>query len=103
MGYLYQEGNILSPDGHCRAFDADAAGTVFGNGVGVVVLKLLSKAMEDRDHIYAMIRGSAINNDGSMKVGYTAPSENGQAEVISEALAVSDVPADTIQYIETPN
>src|SRR5262249_2077853 len=73
-GYVYQEGMINSPDGHCRAFDAEAKGTVGGNGVAVVVLKRLADAMEDGDTIHAVIRGFAINNDGSMKIGYTAPS-----------------------------
>jgi acyl transferase domain-containing protein/acyl carrier protein len=99
-GYLYQEGGILSPDGHCRAFDAEAQGTVNGNGVGLVVLKRWSAAITDRDTIHAVIRGSAINNDGSAKVGYTAPSSTGQSAVITEALAVADVPPDSLQYIE---
>src|SRR2546421_7514432 len=100
-GYLYQEGNILSPDGHCRAFDANAQGTIFGNGVGIVVLKRLEEALADRDHIYAIIKGSAINNDGAAKVGYTAPSVEGQAEVIAEALAVAGVDPESISYVET--
>ncbi|MBD2335851.1 SDR family NAD(P)-dependent oxidoreductase [Calothrix sp. FACHB-156] len=100
-GYLHQEGGILSPDGHCRAFDAQARGTVIGNGVGVVLLKRLSNAIADGDHIYAVIKGSAINNDGSLKVGYTAPSVNGQAEAIAEAIALADIAPDTISYIET--
>lgn len=100
-GYLHQEGGILSPDGHCRAFDAQAKGTVIGNGVGVVLLKRLSDAIADRDHIYAVIKGSAINNDGSGKVGYTAPSVNGQAEAIAEAIALADIEPETITYIET--
>ncbi|PLZ17189.1 SDR family NAD(P)-dependent oxidoreductase [Fischerella thermalis] len=77
-GYLYQEGGILSPDGHCRAFDAKAQGTIIGNGVGVVVLKRLADAIADGDHIYAVIKAAAINNDGYSKIGYTAPSVNGQ-------------------------
>ena len=100
QGYLYQEGGINSPDGHCRAFDENAQGTVSGSGAGVVVLKRLVDAITDRDHIYAVIKGSAINNDGSMKVGYTAPSIEGQAEVIAMAQAVSNVDPDTISYIE---
>jgi acyl transferase domain-containing protein len=100
-GYLHQEGGILSPDGHCRAFDAKAKGTIIGNGVGVVLLKRLSDAIADGDHIYAVIKGSAINNDGSGKVGYTAPSVNGQAEAIAEAIALADVEPETITYIET--
>jgi non-ribosomal peptide synthase protein (TIGR01720 family) len=99
-GYLYQEGGILSPDGHCRAFDARAQGTVPGSGAGVVVLKRVGDALADGDCIYAVIRGSAINNDGSMKVGYTAPGVDGQAQVIAEAMAVADVEPGTISYIE---
>jgi acyl transferase domain-containing protein len=99
-GYLYEEGGILSPDGHCRPFDARAHGTVNGNGVGIVVLKRLADALEDGDTIHAVIKGSAINNDGARKVGYTAPSEDGQAEVITEALAVADVDPATITYVE---
>jgi acyl transferase domain-containing protein/SAM-dependent methyltransferase/acyl carrier protein len=100
VGYLYQEGGILSPDGHCRAFDAAAQGTVIGEGVGVVVLKRLDDALADCDTIYAVIKGSAINNDGSSKAGYTAPSVQGQAQVIAEALAMAGIPADTVSYIE---
>jgi acyl transferase domain-containing protein len=99
-GYLYQEGMILSPDGRCRAFDADAAGTVVGSGVGVVVLRRLADALEAGDHVHAVIRGTAINNDGGQKAGYTAPSVPGQAAVIGDALAVADCPADTISYVE---
>jgi acyl transferase domain-containing protein len=99
-GYLHQEGGILSPDGHCRAFDAQARGTIIGNGVGIVVLKRLTEAIADGDHIYAVIKGSAINNDGSDKVGYTAPSVNGQADVVAEALALAGVEPETISYIE---
>ena len=100
-GYLHQEGGILSPDGHCRAFDAKAKGTIIGNGAGVVVLKRLADAIADGDNIYAVIKGSAINNDGSSKVGYTAPSVNGQADVVAEALALAAVQPETISYIET--
>jgi acyl transferase domain-containing protein/thioesterase domain-containing protein len=99
-GYVYQEGGIMAPDGHCRAFDAQAAGTVGGSGVGLVVLKRLADARADRDTIHAVIRGSAINNDGAAKVGYTAPSVDGQAEVIAEALALADIPADKVGYVE---
>ncbi|MFP5263075.1 MAG: amino acid adenylation domain-containing protein [Blastocatellia bacterium] len=99
-GYLYQEGGIASPDGHCRAFDHRAQGTVSGNGVGVVVLKRLSKALADGDQIYAVIKGSSINNDGSIKIGYTAPSVGGQAEVIAAAQAQANVDPETITYIE---
>lgn len=100
LGYLHQEGGIGSPDGHCRAFDARAGGTVSGNGVGVVVLKRLEDALQDRDFIHAVILGSAVNNDGADKVGYTAPSVTGQAEVIAEALALAGVEPRTIRYIE---
>ncbi|QSQ15807.1 non-ribosomal peptide synthetase/type I polyketide synthase [Myxococcus landrumensis] len=99
-GYLFQEGMILSPDGHCRAFDAKAAGTVPGNGVAAVVLKPLEDALRDGDHVYAVIRGSALNNDGGAKVGYTAPSVEGQADVIGEALAYAGLSADDIGYVE---
>jgi amino acid adenylation domain-containing protein/non-ribosomal peptide synthase protein (TIGR01720 family) len=99
-GSIYREGGIVSPDGHCRAFDAQAAGTVRGNGVGLVVLKRLADALADRDSIRAVIKATAINNDGSMKVGYTAPSPEGQAEVISEAAALAGISSDTISYIE---
>ncbi|AUG80419.1 hypothetical protein CFP65_5727 [Kitasatospora sp. MMS16-BH015] len=99
-GYLYQEGNIFSPDGHCRAFDAEAGGTVGGSGVGVVVLKRLSDALRDGDPIRAVIRGSAVNNDGSDKVGFTAPSISGQAAVIFEAQQTAGVEAGSIGYVE---
>ncbi|WP_438943382.1 type I polyketide synthase [Paenibacillus roseus] len=99
-GYLYQEGDVLTPDGHCRPFDAKAGGTIFGNGVGVVVLKRLDDAIEEGDTIYAVIKGSAINNDGSDKVSFIAPSVNGQAEVIADALAMADVKPSTIGMIE---
>ena len=99
-GHLYQDGGITSPDGHCRAFDAEARGTVGGNGVGVVVLKRLSEALRDGDTIHAVIRGTAINNDGSGKVGYTAPGLEGQSEVIALAQASAGVAPDSISYIE---
>jgi len=99
-GYRYQEGAIFSPDGHCRAFDAKAAGTLPGSGVGVVVLKRLEDALRDGDTIHAVIKGSAANNDGSDKVGFTAPSISGQAAVIRAAQAMAGVPADTVGYIE---
>ncbi|NVJ08965.1 amino acid adenylation domain-containing protein [Myxococcus sp. AM001] len=99
-GYLFQEGMILSPDGHCRAFDARAAGTVPGNGAAAVVLKPLADALRDGDTIHAVIKGSAINNDGAAKVGYTAPSVEGQADVISEALAYAGLEARDIGYVE---
>jgi acyl transferase domain-containing protein/acyl carrier protein len=100
-GYRYQPGAILSPDGHCRAFDSRAAGTVIGSGVGIVVLKRLGDALADGDTIHAVIKGSAMNNDGSAKAGYTAPSVEGQAEVILAAQAIAAVAADTISYVET--
>ncbi len=100
VGYYYEEGSIVSPDGHCRPFDAEAKGTVFGSGVGLVVLKHLADALRDGDHIHAVIRGSAINNDGSLKIGYTAPSVQAQAEVIAEALAVAGVEPKTVGYVE---
>lgn len=99
-GYIYEEGGILSPDGECRAFDAQGRGSVMGNGVGVVALKRLREAIEDGDHIYAVIRGSAVNNDGSMHVSYTAPGLNGQKEVIAEALGHAGVDLESIDYIE---
>lgn len=100
-GYLYQEDGVLSPDGYCRAFDVNAKGTVFGNGVGIVVLKRLRDAIKDGDHIYAIIKATAINNDGSQKVGLTAPSVTGQAKAIATALAKSKINPETIKYIET--
>jgi amino acid adenylation domain-containing protein len=99
-GYWYQEGMINSPDGHCRAFDANAKGTVGGNGVGVVVLKRLEQALADGDPVHAVIKGSAVNNDGFLKVGYTAPSVEGQTAVISEAQAIAGIDTETISYIE---
>ena len=99
-GHLYQEQGIVSPDGHCRAFDARAQGTVGGNGVGVVVLKRLAEALADGDVIHAVIRGTAINNDGSHKVGYTAPGVEGQAEVIALAHAAAGLAGEDITYVE---
>ncbi|NMG06767.1 type I polyketide synthase [Brasilonema sp. UFV-L1] len=100
QGYFYEEGGMTSPDGHCRAFDAKAQGTIFGDGVGIVVLKRLEDALADGDCIHAAIKGSAINNDGAAKVGYTAPSVGGQAEVIAEAQAIAGFAPETITYIE---
>lgn len=100
-GYIYQEGLINSPDGVCRAFDKDAAGTVSGNGVGVVVLKRLSDALRDHDPIYALISGTATNNDGHRKVGFSAPSIQGQVAVIQSALADANIDPSAISYIET--
>ena len=99
-GYQYHEGEVLSPDGHCRAFDHRAQGTVFGSGVGVVALRRLQDAIDDGDQIYAVIKGTAVNNDGTQKVGYLAPSVDGQAACVAEALAVADVEPQTINYIE---
>ncbi|MBI3885788.1 MAG: amino acid adenylation domain-containing protein [Opitutae bacterium] len=98
---LHQEGGIVSPDGHCRPFDQAAAGTVPGDGAGLVVLKRLSEALADGDPICAVIRGSAVNNDGALKIGYTAPSIAGQAEVIALALAQAGVAPETVSYVET--
>jgi acyl transferase domain-containing protein len=99
-GYMYEEGMILSPDGHCRPFDIDAHGTRAGAGAGIVVLKRLSDALADRDTIHAVIRGVAINNDGAGKAGYTAPSIDGQAEVVATAQALAGIAPRTISYIE---
>ncbi|MBH1933796.1 hypothetical protein I5Q34_05705 [Streptomyces sp. AV19] len=99
-GYVYKEGGIASADGHCRPFDAAASGTVRGNGAGVAVLKRLGKALADRDRIYAVIRGSAVNNDGSDKIGFTAPSIRGQARAIAAALTAARTNADEIGYVE---
>ena len=100
-GYIYRQGEILSRDGHCRAFDADSTGTVFGSGVGVVVLRRLQDALRDGDFIHAIVRGTAINNDGARKVSYLAPSVIGQTEVVTEALAIAGVDSDSISYVET--
>ncbi|MBY0376012.1 MAG: KR domain-containing protein, partial [Bryobacteraceae bacterium] len=99
-GYRYQDGGILSPDGHCRAYDAAAKGTIVGNGAGVVVLKRLKDAITERDHVYAVVKGSAVNNDGALKMGFTAPGLESQSEVVVEALANAGVEARTINYIE---
>ncbi|WJY14212.1 SDR family NAD(P)-dependent oxidoreductase [Pectobacteriaceae bacterium CE90] len=99
-GYLYQEGGILSPDGVCRTFDEEANGTVFGSGVGVVVLQRLDEAIAQNSRIHAVIRGSAINNDGRQKIGFTAPGMEGQSRVIVESLAVSGVEAESISLVE---
>lgn len=100
VGYRYREGMIWSPDGHCRAFAADSGGTLLGRGAGIVVLKRLSEAIAERDTVYAVIKGSAINNDGALKVGFTAPSVDGQASVISMAQGISGVSPETISYVE---
>jgi acyl transferase domain-containing protein/acyl carrier protein len=100
-GYLHKEGMIFSSDGHCRAFDADADGMVGGNGAGAVLLKPLDAALADGDNIVAVIKGSALNNDGANKIGYTAPSEAGQARVIEQALATYGIEPESIGYVET--
>jgi acyl transferase domain-containing protein/thioesterase domain-containing protein/acyl carrier protein len=99
-GYVFTEGEILSPDGHCHAFDHRAEGTVFGSGAGCVVLRRLKDALADGDHIWAVLKGSAVNNDGAAKAGYLAPSVEGQAKCIAEAQAVAGVTADTVGYVE---
>ncbi|PZQ51495.1 MAG: polyketide synthase [Rhodovulum sulfidophilum] len=99
-GYHFKEGEILSPDGHCHAFDHRARGTVFGSGAGVVALRRLGDALADGDHVWAVIRGGAVNNDGAAKAGYLAPSVDGQAKAIAEAHAVAGITADTIGYVE---
>ena len=100
VGYVYEDGSIFSPDGHCRAFDDSARGTVFGSGVGAVVMKKLSDAIRDNDRIYAIIRGSAANNDGALKANFSSPSVQGQTTVILDALASAGVNAKTISYLE---
>src|SRR5215831_10527185 len=100
-GYLYHKDGIFSADGHCRAFDARAQGTVAGSGVGIVVLKRLADALAKRDSILAVIKGSSVNNDGAQKVGYTAPSVDGQTKVISTAQAMAGVEPESVNYIET--
>ncbi|AWX56431.1 hybrid non-ribosomal peptide synthetase/type I polyketide synthase [Brevibacillus brevis] len=100
MGYIHQEGMILSRDGHCRAFDKKASGTVTGNGVGLVVLKRLKDALADGDHIYSVVKSSAVNNDGNRKVGYSAPSVEGQAAVIQKAIQRSGLGSTQLHYIE---
>ena len=99
-GYMHEEGGIVSSDGHCRPFDNGAHGLVPGNGAGVVVLKRLEDALKDNDNIYAVIKGYALNNDGAKKVSYSAPSVEGQAEIIIGAQAFAEMPPDTISYIE---
>jgi myxalamid-type polyketide synthase MxaB len=100
LGYIYEEGNILSPDGHCRPFDASAGGTTFGSGAGVVLLKRLEEAIADRDTILAVIKEAAVNNDGAVKMGFTAPSLEGQVEVVALAQAMAGVHPESIGYIE---
>jgi amino acid adenylation domain-containing protein/non-ribosomal peptide synthase protein (TIGR01720 family) len=100
-GYRFEIGGIASPDGHCRAFDAAAAGTVFGSGAGVVVLKRLEEALADGDQVRAVIRGFAVNNDGAAKIGFTAPSVDGQREVIAEALSMAAIDPESVSYVES--
>ncbi len=100
-GYMYREGMILCSDGHCKAFDARANGTIFGDAIGLVVLKRLEDAIADADYIYAVIKGSFVNNDGSRRGGYTAPSAEGQAAAIRTALQIAEVEPESIGYIET--
>lgn len=99
-GYVHEDGGIQSPDGHCRPFDAGARGTVFGSGVGVVVLKRLEDALADGDTVHAVILGAAVNNDGARRVGYAAPSVDGQAEVIAEAYRAAGVGPESVGYVE---
>lgn len=99
-GYLYEDGMMFSPDGHCRPFDSKAKGTVFSNGMGLVLLKRLDDALRDGDNIYAVIKGSAVNNDGNQKVGFAAPSIEGQIEVIQQACRVAGIDPETISYVE---
>ena len=100
QGYVYHEGEILSPDGHCRAFDRRAMGTVLGSGVGIVALRRLDDAVASRDTVHAVIKSSAVNNDGAGKVGFLAPSVGGQTNVILEALGVAGVPPESVTYVE---
>jgi amino acid adenylation domain-containing protein len=100
-GYIYEDGMIRSPDGHCRAFDAEARGTINGDGVGLVLLKPYKAALKDRDHIHALILASALNNDGTRKVGYTAPSVEGESVAIKTALRLARIEPETITYVET--
>ncbi|MBB5960750.1 acyl transferase domain-containing protein, partial [Saccharothrix tamanrassetensis] len=100
VGYRYQEGSFLSPDGHVRPFDAEARGTVFGNGAGTVVLKRLEDALADGDTVHAVILGSAVNNDGAGKASFTAPTVSGQAAVVAEALTAAEVDPEDIDYVE---
>lgn len=100
QGYTYRPGFILSDDGHCRPFDSNASGTVFGSGVGVVVLKRLEDAINDRDTIYSIIKITSVNNDGNRKIGFTAPSQEGQEEAILNALYLEDIPPESIAFVE---
>lgn len=99
-GYLYQKGSVASPDGHCRAFSDDSQGTFFGSGTGAIVLKPLSKAISDKDQIFCVIKGSAVSNDGQRKAGYMAPSSDGQAQAVQDAIADAGIPSNTLGYLE---
>lgn len=99
-GYFYEEGMMFSADGHCRPFDAQASGTFFSNGMALVVLKRLDDALRDKDHIYSVIKGSAVNNDGAQKLGFTAPSVQGQVEAIQKAYRTAGIDPETVSYIE---
>ena len=99
-GYLAEKRNLHSLDGHCRPFDAVGQGTIFGSGVGAALLKPLDKAVADRDHIYAVIIGTAANNDGSSKTSFTAPSLGQQSQAVADALELAGVSADSVGYIE---
>ena len=99
-GHLYQPGMIVTPDGHVRSFDEQARGTIFGSGVGAILLKRLDDAVRDGDHIFAVVKGSAVNNDAGAKVGYMAPSSDGQAVAVAEAIAVANVLPETIGFVE---
>jgi acyl transferase domain-containing protein/surfactin synthase thioesterase subunit/acyl carrier protein len=99
-GYLAEKRNLYSLNGHCRPFDSDGQGTIFGSGVGAVLLKPLEKAVADRDHIFAVIKGTAANNDGSAKISYTAPSLGQQSQAVVDALELAGVSADSVGYVE---
>jgi acyl transferase domain-containing protein/surfactin synthase thioesterase subunit len=99
-GYLAEKGNVYSVDGHSRAFDAAGQGTIFGSGVAAVVLKDLERALADGDHVYAVIKGTAVNNDGGVKASYSAPSVTGQARAMAKAMRVAGIPPETVRYVE---
>ena len=99
-GYLAEKRNLYSLDGHCRPFDEVGQGTIFGSGVGAVLLKPLEKAIADRDHIFAVIKGTAANNDGSAKISYTAPSLGQQSQAVIDVLRSAGVSADSVGYVE---
>ena len=99
-GYMYSEGSVWSSDGHCRPFDAEATGWTAGNGAAVIVLKRLADALSDRDHIYAVIRGVGVNNDGSDKISFSAPSTSAQVAVIHQAISAAGIATTDIGYVE---